>query len=167
MTSPKFKRDKFIELVLYVSERSETDSKFGETKLNKLLFYADFLAYRDFGRAITGARYQKLPFGPAAVAMKPIQEELVADGDLVIRPGLRGGYEQKKPIALRDPDLSTFSGIEIALVDELIKSFWDLDATQISHLSHNEIGWRLGQLGEDIPYETIFVESIRPAEAWN
>lgn len=167
MTSPKFKREKFIELVLYVSERSETDPKFGETKLNKLLFYADFLAYRDLGRSITGARYQKLRFGPAAVAMKPIQDELIEKQQLVIRPGIRGGHEQKKPIALRDPDLSKFSGEEIALVDGVMKAFWDLDATQVSDLSHHEIGWRLGHLGEDIPYETVFVESVRPAEAWN
>ena len=34
------------------------------TKMNKLLFYADFLAYRRNGMAITGLSYKALEFGP-------------------------------------------------------------------------------------------------------
>src|SRR3990170_6654722 len=79
-----FQRDKFKELVLYLSERSETDPNFGETKLNKLLYYIDFLAYRELGQPVTGARYQKLKWGPAATALLPIQQEMEAKGELVI-----------------------------------------------------------------------------------
>src|SRR2546429_6004 len=100
MTEQRFDRKKFKELVLYISERSETDPKYGYTKLNKLLFYADFISYRELGHSITGARYQALEWGPAATAMKPIEDEMLEQGELVIRWGIRGGYEQKKPIAL-------------------------------------------------------------------
>jgi Antitoxin SocA-like, Panacea domain len=159
--APTFDRAKFIELVLYVSERSETDPKFGETKLNKLLYYMDFLAYRELGKPITGARYQKLKWGPAAKALKPIQGEMEAEHQLHIRPGFRGPHPQFKPIALRQPDLERFTPDEIAFIDQIIQDFWDLDANQVSHRSHEDVGWKLARIGEDIPYETVFVDAVQ------
>lgn len=155
-----FQRDKFKELVLYLSERSESDPNYGETKLNKLLYYADFIAYRELGVPVTGAKYQKLRWGPAATALLPIQQELEAEGALAVRPGQRGAYIQKKPIALRPPDLREFSGAEIALIDRVLEGMWDLGAGVVSDLSHTSIGWQLAQDREEIPYETVFVESI-------
>lgn len=161
----EYQRDKFIELLLYIAERSETDPRFGETKLNKLLFYSDFVAYRELGRPITGARYQKLQWGPAAIPLLPVQQELIAQGDLVIRTGRLGPRTQKKPIALRQPDLSQFSGAEVALVDELIAELWDLGALQVSNISHDNPAWQVAAYKEEIPYETAFVESIEPRSA--
>ena len=36
-----------------------------KTKLNKLLFYADFKHFKEYAVSITGARYARIPFGPA------------------------------------------------------------------------------------------------------
>ncbi|MEW6586709.1 MAG: type II TA system antitoxin MqsA family protein, partial [Nitrospirota bacterium] len=36
-----------------------------KTKLNKLLFYADFRHFKEYAVSITGARYAHIPFGPA------------------------------------------------------------------------------------------------------
>lgn len=160
-----FERQKFKELILYLSERSEADPRYGQVKLNKLLYYIDLLAYRDLGKPITGARYQRLKWGPAAVALKPVQEEMVGEGDLVIRSGPFGAYEQKKPIALRSADMSAFTGSEVAFVEYIVKALWELGAGQVSDLSHEDIGWKLARDGEDIPYETAFVEFVAPASA--
>ena len=64
--------EKFKELVLYVCHKSAGDAPFGATKLNKLLFYADFLAYKQLGSAVTKHAYQRLPNGPAPRAILPI-----------------------------------------------------------------------------------------------
>ncbi len=40
---------KFAELILYVSQKSTFDSTFGSTKLNKILYFSDFLAYGKLG----------------------------------------------------------------------------------------------------------------------
>jgi len=42
----------FEELVLYFSSRSDDDPKFSATKLNMLIFFADFLAYAYLGKPI-------------------------------------------------------------------------------------------------------------------
>ena len=41
-----------------------------KTKLNKLLFYADFKHYKGYAISITGARYAHIPFGPAQTIMR-------------------------------------------------------------------------------------------------
>lgn len=149
---------KFRELILFISERSEGDAPFGSVKLNKLLFYADFLAYRTFGRAITWQKYQKLDQGPCPRRMLPILRELKNDQDVGLAERDFHGFTQKRTVALREPDLSVFSADEIGLVTELIDEFWGKTAAQISDASHEFIGWQLAELGEDIPYEVALVK---------
>ena len=52
---------KLRELILYLARESEGDDYFGVVKLNKLLFYIDFEAYRRFGKSVTEQEYQALP----------------------------------------------------------------------------------------------------------
>jgi hypothetical protein len=54
------------ELLRHLSKKSEGDSHSSSAKLDLLLFYCDFTAYRRLGRSITGRLYKKSPFGPVA-----------------------------------------------------------------------------------------------------
>jgi hypothetical protein len=143
---------RLAELILYVARVCEGDESFGSTKLNKILFLADFLAYRKLGASITGAEYQRLPFGPAPRRLKPVLEALVQSGAAAIRTQDRFGYEQKRPVALREPDLRQFTGEQIALLDQIIRILWGRTASDVSELSHGFIGWQLAEEGETIPY---------------
>ncbi len=156
--------DKFKELILYICERSEGDAPFGATKLNKLLFFSDFLSYRRFGRSITGHTYQRLRNGPAPRALKPIMQRLEEEHAVAQANRDYHGREQKRTLALREPNLDIFHAREIALVDDFINEFWGMNATQISELSHEFRGWQLAEDGEDIPYEMSLVEFERPSE---
>ena len=51
---------KFTELILLVAERLRSDLSGGATKLNKVLFFAEFIHVRRTGRPISGAEFQKL-----------------------------------------------------------------------------------------------------------
>lgn len=140
--SERFDARRFEELILLVARRCERDSTFGATKLNKLLFFADFAAYRKLGRSLTGADYQKLEHGPAPKQLLPTREALLERGDLFPITRDYFGKEQKRLIAGREPDVSGFSGEEIALVGEIIDSLRDLDAAAVTQLSHAFIRWR-------------------------
>ena len=49
------------EAILYVAERLADDpAGRGAVKLNKILWWADFESFRERGRSVTGAVYQKL-----------------------------------------------------------------------------------------------------------
>ena len=82
----EFDKEKLAELVIFFASESEKDRLFGSTKLNKLLFLADFLAYGYLGSPITGARYihQKRGPTPSPDEFLPVRESLVANGRLEI-----------------------------------------------------------------------------------
>jgi len=150
---------KLAELILYIAQRSEDDERFGAVKLNKILFYSDFLAYALEGTSITNHPYRRLPRGPAPKYFLQVREKMEERGDLAIQRRRYFDREQERPIALREPDLEGFTGSEIAIVDDVIDRLWDKDATEASELSHRFKGWELAEDGEDIPYETVFVNT--------
>lgn len=154
--------EKFRELILYLARSSEADASFGSTKLNKLLFFCDFLAYRSLGRSITGQEYQKLPYGPAPRALKPVCRDLTENGDCVEREEDHYGYRQQRLIAMREADLSRFSAAEIDLVRNVLDELRSSSATEVSELSHQLVGWQAASEGETIPYETALLSQPLP-----
>lgn len=149
--------DRLRELILYVTQKCGSDQRFGATKLNKILFYADFYSYGKFGKAITGVAYQKLKNGPAPKRLVPIRDDMESSGDLqVYERQLFYGKRQTRFVPLRKPDVSRFSGDEIALVDEIIDYLRDKTADVVSEESHG-VPWQLVEIGELIPYEFVFL----------
>lgn len=160
MAASKFERDKFRELLIYVSHQCRDDDGFGDTHLNKVLYFSDAFALKHLGRAITNARYQKLPMGPAPRALLPIRDEMIEEGLLAVATV---GYNTTKTTALREPDTSMFGPDELELVDSIIELLKPKSATIVSEESHlNSPGWNLVELKEDIPLETQFI-STEPA----
>jgi hypothetical protein len=159
---PPLNDAKLRELILFVAARSEDDLNFGSIKLNKLLFFADFLAYVKLGKAITNHPYMRLPNGPAPKRMKPILEQLITDKSLAIQERNRYGRTQKVPISLRDADLTLFSSEEIAIVTEVLDGMRRKNAKGIGTLSHRFEGWKLAKDREIIPYEVALVEFKKP-----
>ena len=137
-TTRQFSKFRFRELILYCALKSENHQYFGATKLNKCLFYADFLAYRALGTSITGAEYLALEHGPAPRQLVAEREAMVRDNDIAIQHRPR----QQRVIALREPDLGDFSGAEIAIVDQVIDGLRNLDAGDVSDWSHAFLGWK-------------------------
>jgi hypothetical protein len=145
-------------LVLYISLRSEGDPFFGLTKLYKLLFYSDFLAYRRLGHSITGQTYRALPFGPVPDKMDRFLKHLVRANDIVIRDEDFYDRPQKRPLALRGPEISEFQSDELALIDSLLDRFKQSSASQISAASHQFLGWQVAKQGEAIPYAVALLD---------
>lgn len=149
---------KLKELMLYVADKSTSDPTFGATKLNKILFFSDFLAYVDLGHSITGAEYQKLEHGPAPRQLLPVQNELLDERAAVVTPIAFHVGTQRRLTALRPADLSLFTAGEISLVDEILQQLWGRTAAEVSDLSHEwSLGWQVVRMGETIPYATALV----------
>ncbi len=157
--------DKLRELILYLASLSSRDEKFGAVKLNKLLFYSDFLAYQRFGAPITGQEYQALAQGPAPRRLRPVVDAMKRAGDLTERHEKRYRFTQIRPVAIRTADISKFRREELDLVEEVVGRFWKMNATQISDESHFFLGWKLAEEGETIPYSVILIGNRKPTEA--
>ena len=153
--TPKDKR--LRELAIYISEKSSGDNAFGATKLNKLLFYADFLAYLNFGEPITGAEYFRLPKGPAPKRWLSVRDNMIHNGDIKLMAAEFYGFPQQKVVPLRKPDLSAFKSKQIALINKIVELHKGKTAAEISDESHGFVGWKLAANKEVIPYQVARV----------
>lgn len=155
-----YDEERLQELILYVAKKAANDPTFGDTKLNKVLFFSDFFAYGFFGESITGAEYQKLRHGPAPRKLLPARRALGDDVE-VIKKGR--AFRTTLTRAKRSPNTRIFSTDELELVDEVYRMLENDSAVSASDFSHDaSAGWQLVELGETIPYETVFVSTSKP-----
>lgn len=159
----RYDEAKFAELILYVADRLRADHAGGATKLNKVLFFAEFTHLRRHHAVITGCEFQKLPHGPAPRQLVPVRRRLVGQGaaELVSEDFL--GRPQHRLVPRRPADLSVFTEAELATVDDVLDQLGGLTGTQVSELSHDEPGWYLTEIGETIPFATAFLDFAQPS----
>ena len=160
---------KLLELTLHIAHKAGTDGYLGKTKLNKILFLIDFHYYFHKGKSITGQKYIHLPYGPVPKNMDKIHK---MKDDIVFQETSIAGYKQHKSIPLRDADVSMFSQEELKFIDEVIDILCHkrkIPAKTLSDDSHDYLGYAMTENGQEIPYNTIFLEKtskqkVTPAE---
>jgi len=150
---------KLKELILYIARRSEDDPNYGAVKLNKILYRADFRAYLELGRPITGAPYVALEMGPGPYRLPVVRDALIDAGDATLDRELLGKYYIHRLVALRDADVSLFREGELELVDRVIEELRPLGWKALSDATHAEPGWAAAKPSAIIPYESAFVSS--------
>jgi uncharacterized phage-associated protein len=160
---PSYDEAKFTEMLLYVADRLRDDVAGGATKLNKVLYFADFAHVRRTGQPISGAEYQRLDNGPAPRRLLPVRHRLVQQGDATIEREDFLGYEQHRLVPSRPADMSQFTTDELATIDKVLADLANLTAKQVSDLSHAEPGWRLTADGETIAYSTALIATRQVA----
>ena len=149
---------KFAELVLYVAERLRDDRAGGATKLNKVLFFAEFTHLRRHRAVISGCEFQKLVHGPAPRQLLPVRRRMIAAGEAELVTEDFLGRPQQRLVPQRPADRSVFTADELASIDDVLDQLASMTGTQVSDLSHQEPGWRLTEVGETIPYSTAFLD---------
>src|SRR5689334_10581627 len=122
------------ELILHIANSSTADSRFSKVKLAKLLYLSDIEAYRRTGKPISGIKYIKWPFGPVPFDFNNFLISMEQEGVIAISKIPYYGQEQHRVFALIEPDLNTyFSAEDIRLVDDIIREYWHMNATDISN----------------------------------
>lgn len=157
MADIRYDEDKLKDLILYIAFKSNDDSYFGKTKLNKILFFSDFLYYRHYGKAITGAKYIKNKYGPTVKHLDTTLRDLKTAYKAVMQNFIVFGYDQKKLIAIDKVDLSRFDAQEISFVDQIISELRGDTANRVSKLSHEFAAWKILDFGDEIPYSLALV----------
>ena len=150
------------ELILHVSERCADWDGFDPAMLERILFQADFLHFRDHGFPITGQVWRRGISSPSPRGMARALRDLALDFAVRETPTGDGLHVRRLPLALREADLSGFDGPEIAAVEKAIWFYrrnWDPAAQGPDLL---DIPWRLAAPREEIPYALAL---IAPAAA--
>jgi hypothetical protein len=144
--------------LLHVAGQLRSDRSGGATKLNKVVFFAEFTHLRRHHAVITGCEFQKLPHGPAPRQLLPVRQRLVASrrAEMISEDFL--GRPQHRLVPLQPADRSLFNEDELTTIDDVLGQLAGMTATQVSELSHQEPGWRLTEVGETILYATAFLD---------
>lgn len=155
--------EKLQELMLYIAHKSHDDQYFGATKLNKILFLADFSAYASFGKSITGLPYTHQRHGPVPKDLLGAQSRLLESGRATLEERSFLGYTQKRLKAVSNTDLSIFTPAEVQIVTDVMRHVGHMSASELSDLTHKLQPWLNTVDGEEIPYFTTFVMRQLPA----
>ncbi|WP_421805749.1 type II TA system antitoxin MqsA family protein [Flagellimonas sp.] len=152
--NPSF--EKFSEMVVYFSERL---CPF-KTKMNKLLFYADFLMFKQSCFSISGVRYRAIDKGPVPNNFQSIFEYLANTDEIdICYVSFPQGYTGEQFLSREDrkfnPEL--FNEAELAILNTVAEAFKETSTQDIIETSHLENGWKANvQDRKIISYEYAF-----------
>jgi len=141
------------ELILYVADKAQHDERCGITKLAKIIYHADFLAWRLQGQPVTGTRWKRMEHGPAPADFHKILDELSAAGRISIVERTFHDYRQKRIVAHDSPASGLFSDHNLRLVDQVIQKLLGWNASELSERTHGTAAWQLTEGAQFIPYE--------------
>lgn len=136
--TPNLKR--LIEMIVYFTQACKP----WKTKLNKLLFYADFSHYKKTGFSISGAEYVAIQMGPVPLNFGSIFEYAAMQDHINItyQEFQNGGIgELFTPHPNHHFDASLFDGEELAGMERIAELFKSAPTANIVQFSHEELAW--------------------------
>lgn len=122
-----------------------------KTRMNKLLFYADFLHFKRTGYSISGCNYRAIQLGPVLSHFRELFGILETKKIISIEEELydHGGIgERFHP--LDDFDESLFSKEELNSMQEVLTRFEDIRTRKLINISHKETGWIENQTEKEL-----------------
>lgn len=133
--------EKFTEMVVFFSEQIQPF----KTKMNKLLFYADFLMFKQSCFSISGVRYRAIDMGPVPNNFQSIFEYLANNEYIdIFYTQFPQGYtgEQFKARKERPFNQELFSETEMTVLNKVAEVFKSSTTNDIIETSHLENAWK-------------------------
>ena len=127
-------------MIVFFTEKLEP----WKTKLNKLLFYADFIMYKQSGFSMSGVQYRAIPMGPVPNNFNSIFEYLANKDELDIyytNFADGGTGEQFKPNPNKTFDKELFNETELQILESVAERFKNTSTNEIIEISHKEKAW--------------------------
>lgn len=143
--------DKYKNAILYFI--TYCNNKYlGKTKLNKLLYYLDFVSFRDNSQAVTLDNYYHLDFGPVPQHIDQILIEMkesdsIDATDVPFKDGHKSEFR-----AIKKPDLSVFSNYEKILLSAISTELALWQTQKIVDQTHLEAPWLYSEPYEQVDY---------------
>lgn len=153
------------EAALYVVRKYADAESFGLVKLNKTLWKADFDAFAERGHPVTGRQYKRLPQGPVPTEIVPVIQEMLRDNLIRIETSRVIDYDERRPVALAEPNLKEFSPADIEYLDRAVAFYWDKTGREASDQSHG-VAWKTRANGDPMPYDLAYL-SDEPLSKWD
>jgi len=132
-------------LAVYIADRAICY----KVKFMKLLWFTDFLAYKQIRRSISGLSYVALPMGPVPDEYRWIMSLLEEAGWVTVEPVFQFG---ERVLPAREANLDIFADEEKRVLESVLKKLGNASTERIVQLSHTEEAWHRTDRGERISY---------------
>lgn len=114
-----------------------------KTKMNKLLFYADFYHYSKTGYSISGMTYRAITHGPVPLNYGGIYDRLADEGYVEVSEFEFEEYSGEKLVNHDgEPDMAIFSESENQAIVKVEEKLGRLKTNDIINVSHEELAWQ-------------------------
>lgn len=131
--------EKLTEMVVFFAQNMKPYI----TKLNKLLFYSDFLHYKYEAVSMSGTRYRAIDRGPVPNNFDSIFDFMIREGNInIIEEEKHWGFsKQFVPFKDRIFNSSLFSELELDILEKVNNTFKNINTPDIVEKSHSEDAW--------------------------
>jgi len=145
---------RFREMMLFISQLCVDHKDFSIRVMTRALYISDGIAFARWGKPITGDSYELTEYGPAPVRLSYLFGAMLGHELFTL---VEPSCNTRRPIARRQPDLTHFSGEEIALVEVVTGVVMaGLSSTEKRDWrGERNGGWRLTVRGAPIPYDFL------------
>lgn len=155
MVKTTLNKGKYENAILYFMKYCN-NNYLGVTKLYKLLYYLDFISFRDKKHSVTGDNYIHNQYGPVPENVDMIlgslkQDKAIKAEYVEYKENGTMTYEAKK-----DPDMKLFDKYEVTLLENICKEFQLWPTPKIVEQTHLEAPWFYSK-----PYDTVDYEYSR------
>jgi DNA-binding transcriptional regulator YiaG len=148
--------EKFAEMVKYFSEKMKPY----KTKLNKVLWYADFLMFKQSCFSISGMRYKAINMGPVPNNFNSIFEYLSNERQIAIKyTNFEDGNTGEQFLNVKDAPFNAniFTDSELKVMQQIAAKFKTTSTNSIIEQSHLEKAWKENEKSKNmISYNYAF-----------
>lgn len=135
-----FSFDKLSAMIVHLSYRGKNVMP---TRLNKLLFYADFSYFHGRNQSISGTGYTKLTHGPIYDGYRNILRFLEKKRQIRIKQIKSKGQDAQIILPKKSyrPSKSILSKVERNLLDWIVQTYDHLSTPELIKMSHREMAY--------------------------
>lgn len=136
-----FKQERVNQMILFFAEKMHP----WKTKLNKLLFYSDFLHFKKYGYSISGLKYVAIDYGPV-----PNEYEILFTIGRInnifkkVYQEINNDATGEKVLPMTNAKFNSrlFKDHELEILYTVFDKFKDVTSSEIVKMSHDEIAWK-------------------------
>ena len=143
------------------------DGTINKMKAIKLIFLADRLHLRKYGRPVIGDMYWAMKLGPVGSKTKRAAELDLPDDVLLYTKKYIKPTDDKKQslVSIKEPDLEVFSKTDLECLETVYHTFSDKDQFELAELTHKYPEWpkyqrelKTGKKRVRMDYDDLFAD---------
>ena len=151
----ELKREKYVDLIMYIICKYCNNPSFGKTVLCSLLYFIDFNYYENYNELLTNETYIKSKKGIKPKHFSEVSEDLIARKQIYLKKEPYYNRTIHRYLLTTIP-INQFKSKELEIIDLSIKKLYNENATSITNYAKKDPPINIANFGEEINSKHVF-----------